>query len=126
MAIYKIKEIKDSEEIKTCCICGEKIEGWGNNPWPIKEDGECCDKCNYEKVIPARIKKMYSTEITTKDISIEELSEEEKKAIEDYKKAISETNNPKLLDLFAHILKEETEHLKELQNQEVEEDTKEE
>ena len=40
---------------ETCVICGEKIEGWGNNPWPIKEHGECCDKCNNEKVIPARI-----------------------------------------------------------------------
>lgn len=60
MAIYKIKVIKDSdEEVKVCCICGEKFEGWGNDPWPVKEDGECCDKCNYEKVIPARIENMY-------------------------------------------------------------------
>lgn len=50
------------------------------------------------------------------DESIDELSEEEKKAIEDYRKAIEGTTDPKLLELFAHILKEETEHLEELQN----------
>ena len=114
MARYIINEIHD--ENKTCCICGAKITGWGNNPWPVKTTGECCDKCNLEKVIPARIEKLYSkTDTTTKDMSLEELSEEEKKAIEDYKKAIAGTTNPKLLDLFAHILKEETEHLQELQ-----------
>lgn len=39
---------------KTCCICGETFEGYGNNAAPVK-DGTCCDKCNLEKVIPARI-----------------------------------------------------------------------
>ena len=41
--------------MKRCCICGEKFEGWGNNPWPVKEDGRCCDYCNDAVVIPARI-----------------------------------------------------------------------
>ena len=44
------------------------------------------------------------------------LSEEEKQAIEDYRKAIAGTNDPKLLELYAHILREEVEHLDELQN----------
>lgn len=43
-------------EKKTCCICGNKFKGYGNNPWPIKQDGECCKDCNISKVIPARIK----------------------------------------------------------------------
>ena len=44
---------------KTCCICGKVIiGGWGNSPWPVKDNGECCDKCNIEQVIPARIKMM--------------------------------------------------------------------
>lgn len=43
-------------EKKTCCICGKKFGGYGNNPWPVKQDGECCDDCNFTKVIPARIK----------------------------------------------------------------------
>lgn len=40
--------------MKKCCICGKEFEGWGNNPWPLEGD-ECCDDCNYEYVIPARI-----------------------------------------------------------------------
>ena len=38
-----------------CVICGKKAKGNGNNPWPVKTIGECCDKCNIEKVVPARI-----------------------------------------------------------------------
>lgn len=42
-------------EDKICVICGATIERYGNNADPIA-DGICCDKCNREKVIPARIK----------------------------------------------------------------------
>lgn len=38
----------------TCVICGEKFAGWGNNAAPLA-NGICCDDCNWEKVIPARI-----------------------------------------------------------------------
>lgn len=41
-----------------CCICGEPIEGYGNNPEPVisAEDGaRCCDACNLKFVIPARL-----------------------------------------------------------------------
>lgn len=38
-----------------CCICGETVTEWGNNPWPIKDHGKCCNRCNNEKVIPTRI-----------------------------------------------------------------------
>ena len=44
---------------KTCVICNETFKGWGNNPSPIKDEGECCDKCDNEKVIPARMENMY-------------------------------------------------------------------
>ena len=45
------------EDIKTCCICGKKFTGWGNNPWPVvkDEDARCCDECDNNSVIPARI-----------------------------------------------------------------------
>ena len=43
------------EEKKVCCICGKEFTGWGNNPWPIKQSGECCDECNTDKVVHARI-----------------------------------------------------------------------
>ena len=39
----------------TCCICGKKAEGFGNNPEPVKSKGECCDTCNAEVVIPVRL-----------------------------------------------------------------------
>lgn len=61
---------------------------------------------------------------TINDIDIDQLSEEEREAIDDYKAAIAGTNDPKLLQLFAHILKEETEHLEELQNEEIEDSIK--
>lgn len=40
-----------------CCICGEKIVGYGNNPWPVNNDvrKRCCDKCDWDIVIPARL-----------------------------------------------------------------------
>ena len=39
-----------------CCICGKDVTGeFSNNPWPIKQSGECCDECNMNKVVPARI-----------------------------------------------------------------------
>lgn len=39
----------------TCCICGREFEGYGNNPYPVKDDGVCCDDCNVNAVIPARL-----------------------------------------------------------------------
>ena len=41
----------------TCCLCGDTFVGWGNNPYPlsVNPDDRCCDKCNYTKVIPARL-----------------------------------------------------------------------
>lgn len=41
---------------KVCCICGKEYEGWGNNPYPVKENGECCRECNMTQVIPARVR----------------------------------------------------------------------
>ena len=39
-----------------CVICGKTIlQEWGNNPNPIKKGGKCCNACNMQKVIPARI-----------------------------------------------------------------------
>ena len=44
----------------TCCICGKEFIGYGNNPAPVDNDpdAKCCDKCNIEVVIPARLEKM--------------------------------------------------------------------
>lgn len=41
---------------KACVICGKRFNGHGNNPWPVKNYGQCCDDCNQDQVVPARIK----------------------------------------------------------------------
>tara|TARA_A100001515_G_C4544744_1_gene201426 strand:+ start:524 stop:751 length:228 start_codon:yes stop_codon:yes gene_type:complete len=54
-----------------CCLCSSPIEPqrdaegkifWehGHNAQPVM-DGSCCDKCNQEKVIPARLQGIMST-----------------------------------------------------------------
>ena len=48
---------------KKCVICGCEYKGFGNNPYPIREEpekeedfetGMCCDWCNINLVIPLR------------------------------------------------------------------------
>jgi hypothetical protein len=41
---------------KTCIFvgCDNSLGQWGNNALPIKE-GRCCDDCNMNVVLPARI-----------------------------------------------------------------------
>ena len=45
-------------EVKKCVLCGKKFTEWGNDPWPLAEDGWCCDQCNALKVIPARLARL--------------------------------------------------------------------
>jgi len=49
-----------------CCLCGKKMKPgeWGNNPEPIKpySEGTCCDECNLDKVLPARLKALNDEE----------------------------------------------------------------
>lgn len=52
---------------KICCICKEKYWGFGNNPYPIRKKGRCCNKCN-SKVIVARLKKISINVIVDKEI----------------------------------------------------------
>ena len=43
------------ETTTTCCLCLNPLgDLYGNNPWPLVGD-KCCDSCNINKVIPARI-----------------------------------------------------------------------
>ena len=46
-------------KIRKCCICGKPFRKgeWGNNPEPVKpySSGTCCDECNLDKVVPARL-----------------------------------------------------------------------
>ncbi len=53
--VFGEKLIEAKENI--CCICGEIIDGYGNNPEPYvsADEGRCCDGCNVKFVIPARL-----------------------------------------------------------------------
>lgn len=48
------KTLRESKK-EVCCICGEELDGYGNNPEPYKQKGKCCDACNIKFVIPARL-----------------------------------------------------------------------
>jgi len=46
----------------TCCLCGQPITGYGHNPdtdpnrWQKPLGAErCCERCNHERVLPARM-----------------------------------------------------------------------
>ena len=56
--LLRKKPCKAKTEPK-CAICNEVYEGYGNNPYPVCENGRCCDSCNSTKVIPARIQGPY-------------------------------------------------------------------
>lgn len=52
-----MKEHEIKQEGK-CSLCNGKYTNYGNNPQPLKEYWQrCCDKCNFNKVIPARMHK---------------------------------------------------------------------
>lgn len=53
----EIESLKEAKE-EICCICGEPIEGYGNNPRPYKHEGRCCDACQRKFVLPARLAKL--------------------------------------------------------------------
>lgn len=55
--IYKIDEQSNGrDDMPICCICkGHLNNPYGNNPQPVRKRGKCCDKCNYDKVLPARM-----------------------------------------------------------------------
>lgn len=82
------ENIQKDEE---CCICGEPIKGYGNNPAPVKDAGVCCDKCNREVVIPARLKSIsknkleekVSNKIEDKEETVRYLLDQLHKALED-------------------------------------------
>lgn len=60
--LVKAEPKVESTPTFTCEICGELQYGYGNNPQPVVDHGLCCDKCNYEKVIPARMGVKFSEE----------------------------------------------------------------
>ena len=57
MSIQEIEEIEeiDIPETGKCCFCGGEYTMYGNNPDPVCTDpkASCCDKCDWEIVLPA-------------------------------------------------------------------------
>ncbi len=45
----------DTTREQKCVICHEPIIGFGNNPYPVKKRGLCCNECDILWVTPARI-----------------------------------------------------------------------
>lgn len=74
-----------------------------------------------DKEIEAFRKSGYSRSVKEGDckdasgVDFDYLLAEERKAVEDYREAIAQTTDAKLLTVLSHILKEETEHIEELE-----------
>ena len=49
------RENKINLDEKICVICNKLFTEFGANPSPVKESGVCCNKCDNEVVIPARM-----------------------------------------------------------------------
>ena len=62
---------------KKCILCNNYYRGYGNNPWPLSNQGRCCDQCNHTVII-ARIK-MSDVTSTAQKIIDEVIAEEEAK-----------------------------------------------
>ena len=116
-----------SNTIDKCVICGAPIEGYGNNAEPVKK-GKCCDKCNQEIVIPARLKNIKLTEdkdetadaksteelpdveIKKDILGIDEEDENKDKSVaepEDEKSSENEELDDKIKELFQLFLEKE-------------------
>lgn len=48
-----VVQFSSKQNLFQCCLCGQVVEEFGNNPEPIMS-GKCCDACNLEYVIPVR------------------------------------------------------------------------
>jgi hypothetical protein len=58
MDIFKDYRIRNNLPDILCCLCGKICETKGHHPYPLvdrESDKKCCNVCNGEKVIPARM-----------------------------------------------------------------------
>ena len=66
----EIQEYEEGDNSWKCCLCDEEfIGGYGNNPDPVvmKYDARCCNACNTNVVIPARLKEAMECNELTKN-----------------------------------------------------------
>ena len=65
LLITCVNIVQLKKENPTCCLCGKKCENeFGNNAWPLKDNGKCCDECNITKVVPARMEMMNNGKVS--------------------------------------------------------------
>lgn len=38
----------------SCCFCKQELKGFGNDPFPLRKNGRCCDSCNLQYVTLVR------------------------------------------------------------------------
>lgn len=60
--------MKKDEIKERCCLCGGELRKGGHDPYPVAEEGRCCDACNWGVVLPRRVElSKQSHERTGKD-----------------------------------------------------------
>lgn len=113
---YSVKNMmRDSKNKRECVICGREFSGYGNNPWPVMQSGKCCDECNFDVVLPARMAGN-TRKIKAKDSlrDLNALIESEKEAITLYTNAIRDAGEGLEKSIYEEILKDEQDHLEKL------------
>ena len=70
-AVKANEELTESEDSEICCICKQPIEGYGNSAEPVCS-GTCCDRCNMDVVLPARVKELHNRKNDTYDDDIDD------------------------------------------------------
>ena len=112
---YSVKQMMRDSKKNECVICGKEVTGHGNNPWPVVEGGKCCDECNFEVVIPARLAgttRKVKQRDSLKDLDA--LIASEKEAIMLYEEALRNAGEGLEQDIYEEILKDEKDHLEKL------------
>jgi hypothetical protein len=47
--------MSEENRVYVCCLCGKDCEGYGFNPWPLRDgEDDCCETCDGTKVRQAR------------------------------------------------------------------------
>lgn len=98
-----------------CCICGKSIVGYGNNPWPITDKGECCDECNFKFVLPARLEKVTRTKDAETFDPIKTAIKTTEEAVAAFKKAMETATIESERKRYAELYQSEKEQLGKLQ-----------
>lgn len=113
---YSVKALMKDSKKNECVICGKEFAGYGNNPWPVAKTGKCCDECNFDVVLPARLAGT-SRKIQQRDSlkDLDALIASEKEAIDLYTRGIQNSGDGIEKGIYEEILKDEKDHLEKLE-----------